>query len=180
MNFAASATYSVGIRDAASSAVAEPALGLGGVGPYDSAFHDYLNITASSGVTDLNGSLLNLAFSGTGYAAKNTIITLISMDGSDSGRLSGEFANATGSTIGATPISIGNYAGSDWYIYYRVENNGLNAMTSGNDVIITNIPEPSTIAMMIGAAVMGLGGLAWRRKQRAASKKVGKRTVAGH
>jgi len=32
--------------------------------------------------------------------------------------------------------------------------------------VITNVPEPSTIIMLLGAAATGLAGLVWRRRRK--------------
>jgi len=32
--------------------------------------------------------------------------------------------------------------------------------------VITNVPEPSTIIMLLGAAATGLGGMVWRRRRK--------------
>ena len=58
----------------------------------------------------------------------------------------------------------------EWWVLYNVNSGpnggGGNDYTfGGNDVVLTNVPEPATIVMLVGAAVMGLGGLVWRRKR---------------
>ena len=74
------------------------------------------------------------------------------------------------------PPPTGGYddAAVEWWLVYNVNataqpgsdvSGGFQYGLDGNDVVLTNVPEPSTIVMLVGAAVMGVGGVAWRQKR---------------
>jgi hypothetical protein len=60
---------------------------------------------------------------------------------------------------------------SFWWLKYNVQ--AGSTTPNGEDIVLTNVPEPSTIAMLVGAGVMGLGGLVWQRKRQIAKRTKG-------
>jgi autotransporter-associated beta strand protein len=132
-------------------------------------YHDYLQITAGDlhlgGVSDpgYGQPLLELALSGTHSPGEYIKI----LDLFDSGsRLYGEFRN-----FSQNQSWYDAGTGFTWWLLYRVDYNPTTgSLIGGNDVILTNVPEPSTIAMLVGGACLGLGALAWRRRGQAAAQ----------
>lgn len=125
-------------------------------------YHDYLQITAGDlhlgGAADsgYGQALLSLALSGTHQAGE--YIKIVDLFDA-AGKLYGEFRN-----FGQNERWHDAASGFDWWLLYRVDYNAATgALMAGNDVIITNVPEPSTIAMLLGAACLGLAA-AWRRR----------------
>ncbi len=62
---------------------------------------------------------------------------------------------------GSRVASIG---GTDWFIYYNVDADAsIDALigSTGNDVVLTSVPEPSTVTLLAGATV-ALAGWFWR------------------
>ena len=55
--------------------------------------------------------------------------------------------------------------GRRFYIYYHADiATGAFGGDFGNDVLLTGVPEPSTVAMLLGLA--GVGLLGWMRRRR--------------
>ena len=53
--------------------------------------------------------------------------------------------------------------GRRFYIYYNADHDTA-ALLGGNDVVLTSVPEPSTLAMLLGLGGVGLLGYLRRRK----------------
>jgi autotransporter-associated beta strand protein len=150
----------------------------------NSAYHDY--VAVSNGSLNLNGATLDVNFANTAtYTQGQDYVTLVHLS-SPSATLTGQFSSldvngtllvngtgvansftwwtdaATGQSWTTKPT---DPSAIEWWIQYNGEGGTVFA-EGGSDVVMTNVPEPSTVVMMAGAAVMALGGFAWRRKQR--------------
>jgi autotransporter-associated beta strand protein len=155
------------------------------------AYHDYLKVTGSSGL-DLTNIAMSLTLAGT-HTQGQEYITLVDQTNT-SAPLSGVLSSLS---VNGTPIASGgvhnntefvdvngdiltaNQYGTDygwdpsnipanttfWWLLYNVQADSITP--GGNDVVLVNVPEPSTLVMVVAGALMGLGGLAWRRKRHA-------------
>jgi autotransporter-associated beta strand protein len=158
--------------------------------PSTDAYHDYLQVTGAGNLNVSNINLnLNLAQTGSQSLPQEYIRLVDVPNGASTGNLASlsvsngisspiSFSNVPNNTefmlVGNTLYTEAQYAAdfgwgtpasdvSFWWLNYNVQ--AGSTTPGGEDIVLTNVPEPSTIAMMAGAAVMGLGGLAWRRKR---------------
>jgi T5SS/PEP-CTERM-associated repeat protein/autotransporter-associated beta strand protein len=112
------------------------------------AEHDQVSVT---GTVALSG-VFTLALNYT--PETGDMFFLILNDGSD--EISGTFADLGDGEQFATPD------GQQWQIFYTANGEMVPSLTGGNDVAIQAVPEPSTVALLIGAA----GFLAVRRRKK--------------
>ncbi len=127
-------------------------------------------IVQGTHVVDITNSILDLPtlWDGPETASPNQYLTIID-NVDDASTLVGYFANRppTGGVH-----DLGWHYGSNWYLYYNVDAATQSLeFNSGNDLVITNVPEPSTLALLAGAALTALGGVFWRRRKQVAVKR---------
>ena len=109
----------------------------------------------TSGDVDLGLGLADLLLNvDSGYSpAIDDYLWII--DNTGSGATSGYFTGlADGSSFDVN--------GQKYYIYYNADHDSY-ALAGGNDVLLTSVPEPTTLAMLLGLA--GIGLLGWLRRR---------------
>ena len=123
-------------------------------GPTAGTQHDQMVVTAGNTVLGSGGSnqpTLSLPSpSGTGFAA---LVPVVIINNSGTGTETGTFAGlADGSTVAAL-TGLGGI--NQWSIYYNYDV-ASNALTGGNDVVLLPIPEPTTLGLLGGVALLAL------------------------
>ncbi len=130
-----------------------------------SVLADQLLVMSTGATIDITDAILDLDW-GTMSGVADPNLTLAIIDNVDPATtLSGYFADMT--PVGDRHY-LGEYYGSEWYLMYNVDSS--DPFAAGNDVVITNVPEPSTVALLVGGAATFLGMVWRRRKQRSAAK----------
>ncbi len=100
------------------------------------------------------GGTLSLDWTDFADSTDETQLWIVEND--TAGSLNSTFSNyANGS-------SLGEYDGRQWWLFYGADAEA-GALTGGNDVLISAVPEPSTIALL-GFAVIAVSGYALRRR----------------
>ena len=155
-----------------------------------STYHDYLQVTGPTGL-DLTNIALNLSLAGgdghyitlvnetSGSLGGTNLFNSLFVNGTPIVTGGGVANNTEFMDVGGTITTASAYTAAGdwsnpgvlaettfWWLQYNV--NPDTGQPGGNDAVLTNVPEPSTIVMLVGAAAMGLGGLAWRKKRRRA------------
>jgi len=121
----------------------------------------YSQLLVTAGNVDIGSGIVGLTTTGLDTLVPSGDVYFWIINNTGGGSYNGNFAGlSNGSQI----------AGTSYYIYYGADNGGSNAISGGNDVLITNVPEPSTIAMFGGMGLIGLG-IYWRRRQREAARR---------
>ena len=124
------------------------------------ATDDYDQLIVDGSVV-LNGGDLNLSgLASLDSSGDAVVMTIIDNDGT-SDLVTGHFSTAWTTQGGFDYSDLGN----GWYLYYNVEGlTGTGGLQAGNNVVITNVPEPSSLAMLAGAGAAAI--LLWRRRRR--------------
>lgn len=123
--------------------------------------NDRLNI---NGTVDITGAVLAgewTAGAPTGTASR---YWLISNDGTDA--ITGTFANAVGtSAFSALYPDASGYVtiGSQEFAVFYNADSATNALTGGNDLLLSAVPEPGATALLGGLALLGLARRSRRR-----------------
>ena len=110
--------------------------------------------TASRNVS-LSGSL-SLAWSGTGWSSLTDKLWIVKND--TAGSIAGTFSNYL-----TNGMSVGNYDGKTWNIWYGADFATGNT-SGGNDVLLAPVPEPSTL-VLLAASLVGLLAYAWKKRK---------------
>ena len=123
---------------------------------YDQVVVTSGNVDLGLGVADL---LLNVD---SGFSAAIDDYLWI-IDNTGSGTTSGYFTGLDdGSSVDVN--------GRRFYVYYNADHDTA-ALLGGNDVLLTSVPEPSTLAMLLGLAGIGLLGYFRRRNVNTLARK---------
>ncbi len=92
-----------------------------------------------------------LALDWTGLAGSSDSTRLWILENDTAGTLSGTFGNYANGAL------LGNYDGRDWFLWYGADAATGN-LTGGNDVLITPVPEPGVLFMLLAAGLaFGVG-----------------------
>ncbi|MGD0653111.1 MAG: hypothetical protein ABSA16_02095 [Thermoguttaceae bacterium] len=116
--------------------------------------YDQVLLSGSSAYNATLGGTLTLNWADMNGSTDSTQLWILEND--TAGTLSGVFSNY------ANGASLGNYDGHDWYIWYGADAATGN-LTGGNDVLISAVPEPSMIVLLMTAA-LGIGVGSFQRK----------------
>jgi T5SS/PEP-CTERM-associated repeat protein/autotransporter-associated beta strand protein len=114
-----------------------------------------LPLNGSTNYSVTLGGTLVLNWDGMSGSDDKTKLWIIKND--TAGTLSGKFNNY------ASGAFVGNCDGRNWYLWYGA--NAANGdLSGGNDVVITVVPEPSTLGLL-GMGGIGLIAFGWRRRK---------------
>lgn len=122
---------------------------------------DRLNI---NGTVDITGAVLDGEFAAGAPTGTDTRFWLINNDGTDA--ITGTFANAAATSANSALYpDAGGYVtiGSQEFAVFYGANFDTNALTGGNDLLLSAVPEPGSSTLLAGLALLGLT----RRRSRA-------------
>ena len=88
-----------------------------------------------------------LALDWTGLAGSSDSTQLWIIENDTAGALSGTFGNYANGSL------LGNHDGRDWFLWYGADA-ATGSLTGGNDVVISAVPEPGVILLLLSAGLV--------------------------